>query len=147
MCPTHTRRTTAQTQTAALEKASDSSASLNGLNLTALLNGTTGSSSVATGALAEQLDEMDRQIKTLQSVAIAGVIFGVFGVAMALFAACRVFVVSTVSPGGAALVTSTASGASGGSVRAGGGFGAAHSGGSVRGVKMDAPDNMLKPLV
>ncbi len=59
-----------QTQADALS-ASASAALATGANLTAQLNGTLGTASAATGALATELEDIDRRIATLQVSAAA----------------------------------------------------------------------------
>ncbi|KXZ55130.1 hypothetical protein GPECTOR_3g281 [Gonium pectorale] len=46
-----------------------------------------------------RLDKMQRQIVTLQAIAITGVTFGIVGLALALFSTCRIFVHATLMNG------------------------------------------------
>jgi hypothetical protein len=46
--------------------------------------------------LQAKLDHMNKQIAVLQAIAIAGVCFGVLGLALGIFGACRIFVHSTL---------------------------------------------------
>ncbi|GFH19161.1 phosphate-binding protein PstS, partial [Haematococcus lacustris] len=83
------------------------------INVTALLANYT--SNAVPPDLLDRLTAMDNQLSKLQSVAIAGVIFGIAGVALALFAFCRVFVVaatSAVFPGSMATTSSVRRGKS-----------------------------------
>ncbi|GLC72827.1 hypothetical protein PLESTF_001297400 [Pleodorina starrii] len=46
--------------------------------------------------LRDKLDQLDKQIKILEAIAIAGICFGIVGLTLAIFSSCRIFVHSTL---------------------------------------------------